>query len=489
MRTRLRSLRARLLAGVLALAAVCLAVLAVIVYAQQRSFLVDRVDDQAESAQPLAERALNEAGVPGPDGRDAGDAFGRRPPGDGRGPGPRTTSLPPGVFAERRDANGTPQGDVTLTYGEAAPSPPRLPASLPLDDVVTVPSEDGSLDYRVDASPAPGGWTTVVAIPLSGVDEQLDRLLIAMLAVIGGVLLLMAAVGWWVVGVGLRPLDRMGATAGRIAGGDLSQRVAPAEPGTEVGRLGLALNAMLHQIEQAFAERTASEERLRTFLADASHELRTPLASIRGYAELFRMGAARDGEDAERAMTRIEQEAARMGVLVEDLLLLARLDETRERERDPVDLAELARDAAGDARAADRDRPVALAVPGDGAVVVGDADELRQVVGNLVRNAIVHTPPRTPVAITVTPAGDSVRLEVADEGPGLPVEDGRELFERFWRAAPARGRGPAGAGLGLAIVDAIVAAHGGTVSAETRPEGGARFVVELPTHLALRRPP
>jgi two-component system OmpR family sensor kinase len=237
---------------------------------------------------------------------------------------------------------------------------------------------------------------------------------------------------------------------------------------------------MLHQIEGAFAERAASEERLRGFLADASHELRTPLASIRGYAELFRMGAARDGAEAEKAMSRIEQEAARMGVLVEDLLVLARLDEVRESVREPVDLAELARDAVADARATAPDRDVALSLGGDETVVLGDEDRLRQVVGNLVRNALVHTPAGTAVEVAVRREDGHAEVEVRDHGLGLPAGDPEALFGRFWRAEGGRERGRAGAGLGLAIVAGIVARHGGTVRAADVPGGGATFVVRLP---------
>jgi two-component system OmpR family sensor kinase len=474
---RLRSLRARLVAGVIALAAVCLIALGAIVYAQQRNFQFERVDEQAVSAVPLVDRALDEAGVP-----RAGGALG---PGErrehpGRGAPAAALSLPPGVYGERRDVEGAPLGSVVLTYGGSAPSPPKLPARVPLDRIITVEARDGSLDYRVDAAPAPGGGSTIVGIPLSGVHEQLDQLLLVEGLVIGGGLLLIGALGWWVVRLGLRPLERIGETAGKIAAGDLSQRVEPADPTTEVGRLGLSLNAMLHQIEGAFAERATSEERLRTFLADASHELRTPLASIRGYAELFRMGAVRDGAEAERAMGRIEQEAARMGVLVDDLLVLARLDEVRDTAREPVDLAEIARDAAADARAMAPDRNIALKVADDDTVVPGDEDRLRQVVGNLMRNALVHTPGGTDVELAVARVGDRVRLEVSDRGPGLPAPDGVVMFERFWRAEPARARGAGGAGLGLAIVQGIVSAHGGEVRAQTRPDGGATFTVALP---------
>ncbi|MGZ4200909.1 MAG: sensor histidine kinase, partial [Thermoleophilaceae bacterium] len=294
-----------------------------------------------------------------------------------------------------------------------------------------------------------------------------------------GVLLALAALAWWVVRLGLRPLDRMGAVAGAIAAGDLSRRVTPANERTEVGRLGLALNGMLAQIEKAFAERKQSEDRLRRFLADASHELRTPLSSIRGYAELFRIGAASDKAETEKAMRRIEEEARRMGVLVEDLLALARMDEVREPVRRPVELRRLARDAVDDARAVAPERSIELQ-DGDPAEVQGDRDELRKVIAILMRNALVHTPQGTPIEVRVSTANGDALLEVRDHGPGLPAGDPAELFERFWRAEPGRERGPGGAGLGLAIVAAIVAAPGGSVSASNAEGGGASFVVRLP---------
>ena len=247
--------------------------------------------------------------------------------------------------------------------------------------------------------------------------------------------------------VGLRPLDAIGVTAGAIAAGDLSRRVDHAEPRTEVGRLGLSLNAMLARLEEAFAERRASEERLRRFLADASHELRTPLASIRGYAELFRIGAAARPEDVAKAMSRIEDESARMGVLVEDLLALARLDEVREQVREPVDLAALAADAVDDARAVAPDRAIEL-VASDGAIVVdGDAGQLRQVLANLMRNALVHTPAGTRIEVSVTARDGAATLAVRDFGPGLPTDDPeravRSLLARRSRPRPrARRRRP-----------------------------------------------
>jgi two-component system OmpR family sensor kinase len=472
------SLRARLVAVLLALAAVGLVTVAAVTYARQRSSLMERTDGQLVSAGLIAGRALDEAGatIPGTPGPLRGGAGGPR-----RGAGP-AFDLPPGTFAQRRDASGRPiKPNVVLSYGQKAPAPPKLPAHLALGKPITVGSTgDSSLRYRVRAGSRPGQpGLTIVAIPLRGVDQTLSSLLEVEALVVGAVLATLAALAWWLVGLGLRPLDRMGATAGAIAAGDLSRRVSPATERTEVGRLGLALNAMLGQIEKAFAAREASEGRLRRFLADASHELRTPLAAIRGYAELFRLGAVRDPDRAAKSAQRIEEEAARMGQLVENLLTLARLDQLPEAARAPVDLTGLAADAVEDGRAAAPDRDMTF--EHDGAVsVTGDASQLRQVIANLVTNALVHTPAGTSVEISVEPEGDRAKLEVRDHGNGLPVADPSELFERFWRADPGRERGPGGAGLGLSIVAAIVAAHGGSVTAANAPGGGAAFTVYLP---------
>jgi two-component system OmpR family sensor kinase len=320
---------------------------------------------------------------------------------------------------------------------------------------------------------------TLAAVPLTEVDQTLSRLLEVEALVIGGVLLALAAVSWLLVRLGLRPLDRMATTAGEIAAGKLSQRVTPATPRTEVGRLGLALNGMLERLEHAFAEREASENRLRTFLADASHELRTPLTSIRGYAEVFRMGATEEPEAVETSMKRIEDESKRMGVLVEDLLTLARLDELREPIREPVDVHELALDAVDDARVTAPDRAIALHAAGS-AIVTGDSQQLRQVLANLLRNALVHTAAGSPIEVKVGEEGPDVVVEVRDHGHGLPEGDPARLFQRFWRAEAGRTRGKGGAGLGLAIVGEIVDAHGGRVEARGADGGGARFGVGLP---------
>jgi two-component system OmpR family sensor kinase len=254
----------------------------------------------------------------------------------------------------------------------------------------------------------------------------------------------------------------MGETAGAIAAGDLSRRVEPADDDTEIGKLGTSLNAMLAQIEAAFDERRASEDRLRRFVGDASHELRTPITSIRGYAELFRRGADTRPDDLARSMARIEAEAERMGVLVDDLLLLARLDQGRPLEREPVDLAPIVADAVDAARAIDPERVLDADLDGS-AIVTGDAGRLRQVVDNVLENARVHTPAGTPTHLALGSDDGSVVLTIADEGPGMDAEAAAKAFERFYRGDPARARATGGAGLGLAIVAAIVESHGGGV--------------------------
>ena len=487
------SLRTRLIAALIVLAAAGLITLAAVTYAEQRSFLLDRVDQQARDAQ----RAVNFE-LAGPDGGPGipGRALrvppppllrgvGPGPPPDEGGSGPQ--GLPRGTVGQLRTALGRVVRSTSVrSYGENALPGPKLPARIPIDKPITVGSRGGSgLRYRVLAEPTHDHplLNTVVALPLREADATLDRLLRVEALVIGAVLLLLGALAWWVVRLGLRPLDRMGETAGAIAGGDLSRRVSPAEARTEVGRLGLALNAMLGQIEKAFDERQASENRLRQFLADASHELRTPLASIRGYAELFRIGAARKPADTEKAMGRIEDESARMGALVENLLTLARLDQVPEISRKPVDLSELARDAADDARAVAPDREVRLEAE-QPVTVLGDASQLRQVLGNLLRNVLMHTPPGSPIDLSVMNGAADAVVSVRDHGPGLPTDDTDEMFERFWRAERGRERGRGGAGLGLSIVAAIVEAHGGTVRAANADGGGAVFTITLPAGVA-----
>jgi two-component system OmpR family sensor kinase len=310
--------------------------------------------------------------------------------------------------------------------------------------------------------------------------------------------------GFWIVRLGLRPLDRMAATASRITAGDLTLRVEDADTRTEIGRLGAALNVMLARIEEAFRLRAASEERLRRFVADASHELRTPLTSVRGYAELFRRGADKRPQDLAVVMRRIEDEASRMSRLVDEMLLLARLDQRRPLRQEQVDLAAIAAEAVDACRAADPDRRIELRAP-EPVSVVGDPERLRQVLDNLLANVRVHTPPRTPATVTVrhqapqpvvVPGGSAPSptlpatqvgmaegmavVEVTDEGPGIEREAGSKVFERFYRLDAGRSRGRGGYGLGLSIVAAIVDAHGGRCELYSEPGRGATFRLTLP---------
>ncbi len=481
------SLRTRLLAGVLVLSAAGLVLLGAVTYAEQKSFLQGRVDQEARAAVGALSQLLDRAGYrPKALPQVRVGSFGARGPTPGGPPLGRGAdiNLPPGTYGQRRLTDGTVLGHEVIKYSssEAARPAPNIPKKVPLERLFTVHAVGGSdVHYRVYVQRDPEDvGLTVAAVPLTDLDQTLRRLLVVEALVIGGVLLALGMLAFVVVRLGLRPLSRIEVTAGEIAAGELSRRVSPASGRTEVGRLGLALNAMLDRLEGAFAARQASEDRLRQFLADASHELRTPLASIRAYAELFRMGAAQRPQDTELAMRRIEDEARRMGVLVEDLLTLARLDEEPERRREPVDLAKLARDAVTDARATAPDRRIDVTAP-DVALVSGDPHGLHQVVANLMRNALVHTPSGTAIEVTVErEQGGGVAVSVRDHGPGLPAGAHGKLFERFWRAGAGRERGKAGAGLGLAIVREIVAAHDGRVEALNAPGGGAHFVIHLP---------
>jgi two-component system OmpR family sensor kinase len=478
------SLRARLLVGIVVLVAAGLAVTAIVTYEEQRSFLLDRVDQQVASALvplrfQLGARTSADRQRPSGSGSQR-PPFGRRP----GAPGP-ASALPPGTFGEIIGPTGSVLRRRTFSYGEKTGPVPTIPARPPLSRpgsalrLFTVSAPTGAR-YRASAF-SDGTNTAVVAVPLHEVQQTLHRLVIVEALVAGAVILALLALGWFVIRIGLRPLERIGRVASEIAGGDLSRRVATADERTEVGRLGRSLNEMLAQIERAFAARKLSEDRLRRFLADASHELRTPLASIRGYAELFRMGAADDPETLARAMSRIESEATRMGVLVEDLLLLAQLDQAPEPRRVPVALGELLAHVAQDTRVTAPDRVVRLDVERD-ATVLGDPDQLGQLLANLTRNAVMHTPAGSPIELRLGRRAGHAIMEVRDHGAGVPEDAGEtaQLFERFWRTEGGRQRSHGGSGLGLAIVRAIAHAHGGEVSAANAPGGGARFTVELP---------
>jgi two-component system OmpR family sensor kinase len=468
-----------LLLALLGLVAAGLLVAGVATYSSLRAFLLERVDQQLHEAWTPVALQLASTRIPG-----LRDQTG----------GPGQPNLPPGTYGELRSTQGVVINRISYAYGTETQPTPRLPSPLP---GASAQNAGGTL-FTTDATVGSGPRFRVLVLPISQIDgvlivavpltettQTLARLLGIEILVFALVLVGLTIAAWLLIKHDLRPLEAMADTAGEISAGDLTQRVTPAESRTEVGRLGLSLNAMLDQIEVAFAERAATEEKLRRFLADASHELRTPLTSIRGYAELFHRGAKDDPEDLDTAMRRIEEESRRMGVMVDELLLLARLGEGRQPEREPVNLAHVVSDAVGDARAASAGREISLDAP-ETLVVTGDEHQLRQVTSNLLGNARKHTPPDCPVHVrlraeegTADGTGMAV-LEVADEGPGLAPEIAAKVFEPFYRADRSRARQSGGAGLGLAIVAAIVEAHGGQVALETAPGAGATFTVRLP---------
>jgi two-component system OmpR family sensor kinase len=467
-----RSLRGRLLAGLVLLAATGLLVSAGATYLALQSFLDLRLADQLTADRSTALAALGS------------NFLGRS--GD-RGPGGSPVQLPPGTYGALYSPDGlTLLKETGFGVDETSASVrPRLPSPVPHDGPdaatwLTLPAEDGSqFKVRTESVDGAGGEILVLAVPLSEEAGTLHQLLLLEALISSAVLIALALLAWRVIGLGLRPLERMGETAAAIAAGDLSRRVEPATPTTEIGRLGLALNAMLARIEASFAAQTEVERQLRRFVADASHELRTPLTSIRGYAEMLRRGAAESPADASTARRRIEEESVRMSHLVDDLLLLARLDQGRPLERRPVDLVKIARDACDDARAVAPRRSIRLDSPGP-LTIVGDDLRLRQVVGNLVRNALIHTPAASPVEVVVAASDGHARVSVIDHGPGLPPGEERRVFEPFHRADPGRSRDRGGSGLGLSIVAAVIAAHGGSVEVIATAGGGATFQFQLP---------
>jgi two-component system OmpR family sensor kinase len=332
---------------------------------------------------------------------------------------------------------------------------------------------------------------------LESTRSAVNQMLVIEATVGGLVLLVLGGLAWGVVRLGLRPLTRMERTAMAIADGEIDRRVGDADPRTEAGRLGLALNTMLGRLAQALRERERSEERLRRFVADASHELRTPLTSIRGFARLYHHGPGGKDPAAERVLARIEGEAERMGRLVEDLLLLARLDRVPAMEMDVVDLHVLAGDVVHAAHARDCGRPVRLDLSEYPVTVKGDERRLRQVIGNVVGNALTHTPDGTPVRVSLdrvwagapasvhtgsgpAPGADAVVVEVSDEGPGIAPEHLSRVFDRFYRADADRSRGTGGTGLGLAIAAALVQAHGGRMEVSSEAGTGTNFRIVLP---------
>jgi two-component system, OmpR family, sensor kinase len=506
------TLRLRLSLLVIGIVVAGLVISDVVTYNALRSFLTTRVDQQLEGAAfPVGRALLSTSGL-GPEvpaaPRTAPGFTGRRggtvpslPTGAFRNGGgffgqsrsaARGVLVPPGTYGVLRSASGKVEAHLSFSYGGKAPTSPKIPVDLPGSGLSTGPdvyfttssSGSGAVSYRALAKPlAAHGGVLVVAVPLTDLDSTLRQLLLVELIVSAVLLSGLGLLSWIMVRRDLRPLAEITETAGAITRGDMSQRVSHVAEGTEVGQLGLAFNTMIDEIETAFAARAASEVRLRRFLADASHELRTPLTSILGYAELFDLGVRDRPADLARSLHHIRDEASRMGTLVDDLLLLAQLDHERPLRIGPVDLTDLVRRAVAGIRASYPDRRVAVDVA-EGVAVDGDEHRLRQVVDNLLVNAVVHTPAGSDIDVWLVADQEWADLTVHDEGPGIAPADASRIFEPFFRSDPSRSRTSGGTGLGLAIVAAVVGAHHGQVA--VKPGVGATFEVRLPTEQAGR---
>jgi two-component system, OmpR family, sensor kinase len=463
------SLRSRLLLTIAGLLALALVGSGASVVALTRSSLIEQLDGQLLGA---TRDDVIDGGPRGPGGRDP---TGRRLALIQLDPMGAVVASAPSGFARNPD----PLPDLGAPGSD----------ELPLNRIVERPAVDGSLAYRVRVwGQARGGDYLVLAAPMREVDGVTGQLVINLLLVSAAVLGALLLIGWLLIRRDLRPLEQVTQTAERISAGDLAQRVGEADPRTEVGRLAGAFDTMLDQIEASFAEqrralvaKERSEGRLRQFVADASHELRTPLTTVRGYSELYAAGGLTEDEAIALAMRRIGTESRRMGQLVDDLLLLARLDQGRPLRRESVSLTNLIRDAIDDARAIEPGRPISASVADD-VSVIGDEDRLRQVIGNLLANVRVHTPADLPLEVSLTADVPARRatLIVADHGSGIPPEHADSIFDRFYRVDVGRSRDRGGSGLGLAIVSAIVGAHGGMVSHSPTPGGGATFTISLP---------
>jgi two-component system, OmpR family, sensor kinase len=469
------TLRLRLVLGLLTLLAVGLVAFGLATGTLYSRSQYDGLDSQMRAGQQYTTQQLEHFAHPGR----------HYYPGNPAGQGPIPEGSPTRAPTLAAPPSGTygllvSSTDTVIAHTSYPKVLAKLPATLPkataTGKMLTVGATNGSGHYRVLVFSTPDANTVVMVTPTKSVVQSVQELVV--IEAIGGALLLLlvCAGAWIVVRRELHPLERMASSARTITAGDLSQRVSTAGP-PEVGQLGLALNTMLGDIESAFRDREATELRLRQFLADASHELRTPLTSIQGFAELFRVGGSQAQVDLPTILRRIEQESARMSVLVDDLLILARLDQARPIERQPVDLAVLAADTCTDLAALAPERTVTLDAP-EPVVVQGDQHHLQQALANLAVNAVRHTPAGTPIEVSARQQGDQAVVSIRDHGPGLAAEDQAHVFDRFWQADTARVG--AGVGLGLAIVAGIAAEHGGRAEVADAPGGGACFSLRLP---------
>jgi two-component system, OmpR family, sensor kinase len=475
-----RTLGGRLIAGLVTLLAIACAVVGGATYLGLHGLLFGQLDQQLQAAaQRYAAACLHSGGPPPP-----------AAPGDQQPHGPDCGTIngqAAGTLGARIENGVVTAASLVRGHCDLSAAEQAALVRLPVNgspQTVSMPTLHG--DYRLVAHHAPDHDVLVTGLPMSGLEATLHDVEMTELIVFAAVLALAGVLGSGLVRATLRPLRRVAATATRVtelpladSRTTLPERVPDTNPRTEVGQVGTAFNRMLGHVESALARRAASEARLRRFAADASHELRTPLAAIRGYAELARRHPGPVPDEVAHALTRVEAESARMSVLVDELLLLARLDAGRPLASEPVDLARLAIDATSDAQAAGPEHRWVLELPDEPVLVRGDEHRLHQVVANLLGNARAHTAAGTTVTIRLTASEAAALLSVTDDGPGIPAELQPDLFDRFVRGDSARSPASGGTGLGLAIVDAVVKAHGGSVAVSSRP-GLTRFTIALP---------
>jgi two-component system, OmpR family, sensor kinase len=467
-RGRPRSLQRRLLLTTALVVFAALVIADVATYVSLRTFLTNRVDSSLAAADHSLDQVLfSTEERTDPDRQD--DAF---------------AAVVPGAYVELRDKAGKVvfTGSARRNFATVVPNFPHEVEGLTKAAAVRffdVGAVGGSTRFRVRVERTADGGTLLVALSLDDVAHTLRTLLAIELVVTFAALLAAVALGAWLVRLGMRPLRDIEATAARIAGGDLTQRVQ-ADTRTEVGRLGSALNAMLERIEESFRRRTESEERLKLFVADASHELRTPVSAVAAYAELFELGARDRPDDLARAMQGIRRETTRLSTLIDELLLLARADKRGLLRREPVDLVAIAGEAVQSALVLGPAWPLTLRASRP-IEVIGDPIALRQIIDNLLANVRLHTPAGTVGRVRIFSEDEEIVLEVADDGPGLSPAEAERVFERFYRADPFQPRAHGGTGLGLAVVAALAQAHGARTELDTTPGSGATFRVIFPT--------
>jgi len=469
------SLRNRLILASVVLASFAIIASDFAANAALRTYLISQVDDQLINISNTSLNRLDRAGIAPLEADDKNSPFKILEP---------LRGVPTATSITLLDIDGNLIGQVGGELGGknfAVTGLKIAEVSQYKNRPFTIEGKDGEPDIRALAQMLPTGMgSVIVADSLEKVDKTLSQLRFLFLILGLIALTAIALAARWIIALGLKPLEAVEDTAEAIAAGDLSARLPAAKPDTEVGRLTTSLNTMLARIEESFTARVESENKLRRFVADASHELRTPLTAIRGFAELHRQGAVAGEEKTKELINRIEKESVRMSSLVEDLLLLARLDQSRELAKEPVDLNTLITEVVASARAAGPNHPIEIKLEASEIFVLGDSQRIHQVIANLLANARTHTPDGTEISITAMQGVSETTIAVSDRGPGLSKADQDRIFERFYRADPSRVRNSGeGSGLGLSIVDAVMKAHGGYVSVKSEVGRGATFTLHF----------